>query len=661
MEMHTKKLTGKFENKKRKKKRNLYAKALFLMIFSFSMLFYAKQAQAAEIPEGSYTPDGSALTYTFTGDNTDDLKNGFIANVERYNPSVLGNGRDGVLKIPSTILYKKDETDPGINVRVKGILRGVFNGSTSLRSLQLPDTITYIGQEAFCNCTSLTSIQTYSDASGTEVFSPSTGYLAAEEIEYHAFYGCTSLTGITLGEKMQGTGGVKTVQSEAFMNCSNLNSVEIGSTVTWIEGGAFANCSALDGLSSGVKVRDNPLYFVQNGILYYRESNRSNVLLLCPAGTQIGMLTEFPDNVTQIRNEAFYGCGGLISIVIPNTVKSIGDRAFYDCIGLGNVTIPDSVTSIGAEVFRNCSSGLCIICSSGSTADRYAITNNLTKSVECTVTFYNTETRQSLVKTVTSGGTVDPPVGWERSGYVLRWTDDFNSSTIVTSNRTVSTVWKKLYSVTFRDPYSGNESVVAGVEEGTEAAAPNWTRKGYTLTWSTENYKRVSADLTVDAVWLVSLVPTDPEPGTGNKKGDIITIGNLVYKISSITDKRVRVMRLVDENVSTLVIPNSVSFGGRTYSVTCVNANAFRGNRYLKKVTLGSKMRSVEHYAFYNCPKLAKVVIKSKDLVNISNYAFKKTKTSLKVYVPTRGLIASYRSLMLDGGMSRKAKVVKLP
>ena len=625
---------------------------LFFLALFFCLMLQRDDVRAVTIPEGSYTPTGSAITYTFTG-ASDDLNNGYVANVERYTSAAIKNGE---LRIPDTILYKRDGEEREVNVRVAGILRGVFNGSTSLTKLVLPDTITYIGQEAFANCTNLSSIQTVSTDGQT---SPSTGYLAVDEIEYHAFYGCSSLTGITLGEKVKGTGGVKTVQNEAFMNCSNLRSVEIGATVSWIEGGAFANCSSLDGLSGGVKIRDNPLYFVQNGILYYKESNRSNVLLLCPAGTQVGVLPQFPENVTQIRNEAFYGCRGLSSITIPNTVKSIGDKAFYDCIGLGNVTIPTSVTSIGADVFRNCSSGLCII---GSTAERYAITNNITRSVECTVKFYNTETRQTIEKKVMSGGTVDPPVGWERAGYVLRWTDNFNSGTVVTSNRTVSTVWKKLYTVTFRDRELNKESVVTGVEEGTEAAAPNWTRKGYRLTWSTENYKRVNADLTVDAVWLVSM--TDGSSGSSSsayKKGDLVTIGNIVYKISGYNDKRVRVMRLVDKQVTNVVVPNTVSFGGRTYSVTCINANALRGNKYIKKVTLGKYIRSIEHNAFYNCPKLAKVVINSKDLVNISNYAFKKTKSSLKVYVPTRGLISTYRSLLLDGGMSRTAKVVKKP
>lgn len=634
---------------------------LFAMAFFVSMLLQTGQVKAASIPEGSYTPEGSYLTYTFTGSN-DDLGNGFIANVESYRSAAI---KDGELRIPGTIPYKRNADDPDdtiINVRVAGILRGVFNGSTSLTSLILPDSITYIGQEAFANCSNLSSIQTVSESSGSDVFSPSTGYLAVEEIEYRAFYGCNSLTGITFGEKVEGRGGVQTIQNEAFMNCSNLNSIEIGPTVTWVEGGAFANCSSLDGLGSGVKIRDNPLFFVHNGILYYRESNRSNILLLCPAGTQSGILTDFPEFVTQIRNQAFYGCAGLSSITIPDTVRTIGDRAFYDCIGLGNVTIPNSVTSIGADVFRNCSSGLCIICSGGSTAERYAITNNITRSVECTVTFYNTETRQTVEKKVMSGETVDPPVGWERAGYVLRWTDDFNSGTVITSNRTINTVWKKLYTVTFRDPADNKESVVTGVEEGTEAATPNWTKKGYKLSWSTENYKRVNSDLTVDAVWLVSMTDDiDQSTQSTRKKGDQVTIGNIVYKISSVTDRRVRVMSLVDESVSTVKVPNTVSFDGRTYAVTCINANAFRGNRFLTKITLGTNLRSIEHYAFYNCPKLAKVVINSKNLVNISNYAFKKTKTSLKVYVPTRGLIATYRSLLLDGGMSSKGKVVKKP
>lgn len=632
---------------------------LFMMVLAVNVLLHTSRAAAAvpeerfEVEEGAVA--GVGLIFTFTGDST--APNGYVANVESYRSSAIVGG---TLTIPATIDY------PGADepVRVAGILRGVFKSCNSITSLVLPESLTYIGQEAFSDCVNLSSIDTLSDPA-SQNRDPANTYLAVENIEYHAFYGCTALQGLTLGEKSQGNGGVATVQREAFMNCSQLSAVTIGPTVTWIEGGAFANCGALDGRSGRLQVRDNPSFFVQDGILYFKENDRSNVLLLCPAGTVAGVngnLTQFPPNVTQIKNQAFYGCTGLSSIEIPDTVTTIGDQAFYNCTNLGNVKIPNSVKSIGTQVFVNCSNGLCIICISGSVAEQYAITNNIAKSVECTVTFYNTHTGERTSKTVVSGQTVDPPMGWERTGYVLRWTDSFDSNTIITANRTVSTVWHKLYTVTFRDEYSGNVSVVEGVEEGTQADPPNWTRKGYQLSWSTETYKRVTADITVNAVWLVYLAPGEnsgQETETKYKKGDMVTLGNIIYKISSYNEKRVRVMGLVNEKVTKVTVPNSVTFGGRKYTVTCINANAFRNNKYITKITLGVFMRSIEHYAFYNCTKLKTVLIKSKSLVNVSNYAFKKTKSSMKVLVPAKSLISVYREMMLDGGLSTKAKFAK--
>ena len=58
--------------------------------------------------------------------------------------------------------------------------------------------------------------------------------------------------------------------------------------------------------------------------------------------------------VTRIGLEAFRGCTGLKSVIIPNSVTSIGDSAFYSCTGLKSVTIPDRVTSIGRSAFYGC-------------------------------------------------------------------------------------------------------------------------------------------------------------------------------------------------------------------------------------------------------------------------------------------------------------------
>ena len=58
--------------------------------------------------------------------------------------------------------------------------------------------------------------------------------------------------------------------------------------------------------------------------------------------------------VTSIGNQAFVGCAGITSIVLPNTITSIGKYAFTGCWDLSSINIPNSVTSIGRGAFGGC-------------------------------------------------------------------------------------------------------------------------------------------------------------------------------------------------------------------------------------------------------------------------------------------------------------------
>ena len=58
--------------------------------------------------------------------------------------------------------------------------------------------------------------------------------------------------------------------------------------------------------------------------------------------------------LASIGRQAFQGCSGLTSIVIPNSVVSISFCAFYDCTGLTSIMVPNSVTSIGSVAFGGC-------------------------------------------------------------------------------------------------------------------------------------------------------------------------------------------------------------------------------------------------------------------------------------------------------------------
>lgn len=63
-----------------------------------------------------------------------------------------------------------------------------------------------------------------------------------------------------------------------------------------------------------------------------------------------------PDGVTNIGNYAFNDCTALKNVTIPNSVKSIGNSAFERCSALESITIPNSVTSIGTTAFKECTS-----------------------------------------------------------------------------------------------------------------------------------------------------------------------------------------------------------------------------------------------------------------------------------------------------------------
>ena len=59
-------------------------------------------------------------------------------------------------------------------------------------------------------------------------------------------------------------------------------------------------------------------------------------------------------NVTSIAEDAFVGCVGITSVIIPNGVKTVGKNAF-SCLEFTSVTIPNSVTKIGDSAFLFCS------------------------------------------------------------------------------------------------------------------------------------------------------------------------------------------------------------------------------------------------------------------------------------------------------------------
>ena len=144
-----------------------------------------------------------------------------------------------------------------------------------------------------------------------------------------AFYGCSKLTSVTIGNS------VTSIGDYAFSRCSGLISVDIPNSVTSIGEYAFERCSGLTSVT------------IPNSVT----SINRNAFEACSGLTSVTI----PNSVTSIGQSAFEGCSGLTSVTIPNSVTSIGDWAFSGCSGLTSITIPNSVTSIGQFAFEKCS------------------------------------------------------------------------------------------------------------------------------------------------------------------------------------------------------------------------------------------------------------------------------------------------------------------
>ncbi|MBR4336751.1 MAG: leucine-rich repeat domain-containing protein [Bacteroidaceae bacterium] len=155
-----------------------------------------------------------------------------------------------------------------------------------------------------------------------------------------AFYDCTGLTSVTIPNS------IKKIGSQAFKNCYGLSKVIVKDIASW--------CN--------ISFSSNPLYYAHH--LYCDENNEITNLVIPNTVTSISKnafsgcsgLTSvtIPYSVTTIGEYAFSNCTSLTSITIPNSVTTIGECAFYDCTGLTSVTIPNSVTTIEISAFSHC-------------------------------------------------------------------------------------------------------------------------------------------------------------------------------------------------------------------------------------------------------------------------------------------------------------------
>ena len=162
---------------------------------------------------------------------------------------------------------------------------GVFTGCENLQSIEIPESVTYIGTYAFKDCKSL---KTVTLNEGLTI------------INREAFSDCTSLKEITMPKS------VTSIGSGAFFGCSSLKRFVLTENISVIQGSTFSDCSALTDIT-------------------------------------------IPEGVTCIESSAFAKCSNLTEITLPKSLTRIDNWAFDNCSSLRSVIIlaenPPSIPS----------------------------------------------------------------------------------------------------------------------------------------------------------------------------------------------------------------------------------------------------------------------------------------------------------------------------
>ena len=174
--------------------------------------------------------------------------------------------------------------------------------------------------------------------------------------------------------------------------------------------------------------------------------------------------------------------------------------------------------------------------------------------------------------------------------------------------------------------WASNKSSVASVSQsGLVRAISAGTA---TITVTTRDGSRKSAVCTIT-------VTDDSAKQPEIKDGETYEVENCSYTVTSLSKQTVV---FSGSNDSKVIIPDTVTLGTKTYTVTSIEEKAFKNNKKISSVTIGKNIESIGNSAFEGCTKLKNVNIKSTCLTEIGSKVFSKCKLLKTIKISSKKL-----------------------
>ena len=240
----------------------------------------------------------------------------------------------------------------------------VFNGCSNLASISIPESVEEIGYRAFYDCTSLKTADfasvadvckiKFENAYSNPIYYAKKLHINGEEVTEleipqtvteigdYAFYNCAGLTKAVIPNSVTSLG------NSAFYNCSGLTDLTVGNSLNEISD-QFNGCTSLKSLTLADGV--NPIDLSGLDITSKLTSLYMGREILNANGFSNLETLEVGNAVEEIKDSEFSGCRYLASLTLGGGLTSIGESAFANCVKLAEVVVPQNVETIGGSAF----------------------------------------------------------------------------------------------------------------------------------------------------------------------------------------------------------------------------------------------------------------------------------------------------------------------
>ena len=240
---------------------------------------------------------------------------------------------------------------------------GAFKGCVNVKSISLPNSLTYCGMTIF----GIPSDYNDSANEWEDIYTIEGNlcYLGNSDNPYlvliHSRYSGVKITinpktkVIARNSLLQYTNDSLDIPDSVMFLCGSICTdtslskvINIGSELVSMDETTFDKFNYLESVNVS---SNNKNYSSKDGVLYNKDKTE---LIRYPKNKTDLTTFTVPETCKKICDYAFSGCSSLTNITIPSSVKEIGNNAFSGCSALESIEIPIGISTIGTYAFQNC-------------------------------------------------------------------------------------------------------------------------------------------------------------------------------------------------------------------------------------------------------------------------------------------------------------------